>query len=104
MVARASNLPPLSGRQRFPAKFGAAAQSFYKLMPSLLRQVVMNPGHQLSYPISHHSWRIWVFLQIGRLRRHESPRRGQPPPGPLSPSSPSFQHPWTLGILVGSTN
>jgi hypothetical protein len=32
-VERHDDSYPLLGRQRFPSKFGAAAQSLYKLMP-----------------------------------------------------------------------
>jgi hypothetical protein len=41
-----------------------------------------------------------VFPQLGRLRRHKSPARGQMIPGPSSPSLFVFQHPQLLVIVT----
>jgi hypothetical protein len=54
--------------------------------------------------ISHHSRRIWVFPQIGRLRRRESPHRGQSLSGPSSSFLSLFRHPHSFVMLLGSTN
>jgi hypothetical protein len=70
----------------------------------VLRSLVTHPMHHSSPPITHHSPSNRDFPQIGSPCRHESPRRGPPSLGSLSPFSPSFQHPCMLGMLVGSTN
>jgi hypothetical protein len=70
----------------------------------MLCYLVTCPVHRSSPPIVHRSSSIHDFPQFGFPRRRESPRCGPLSPGLLSSSSPLFQNPCTLGMLVGSTN